>query len=48
MLRSSLKVLGGAALCDAAGIDPARRAETLSLEEFMGLAEALRRAEGAN
>lgn len=48
MLRSSLKVLGGAALCDAAGIDPARRAETLSLEEFMGLAEALRRVEGAN
>ena len=48
MLRSSLKVLGGAALCDAAGIDPARRAETLSLEELMGLAEALRRAEGAN
>jgi 16S rRNA (adenine1518-N6/adenine1519-N6)-dimethyltransferase len=47
MLRASLKVLGGAALCDGAGIDSARRAETLSLEEFMGLAEALRRVEGA-
>lgn len=47
MLRSSLKVLGGAALCEMAGIDPVRRAETLSLEEFMGLAEALRRAEAA-
>ena len=41
MLRSSLKVLGGADLCEAAGIDPVRRAETLSLAEFMGLAEAL-------
>jgi 16S rRNA (adenine1518-N6/adenine1519-N6)-dimethyltransferase len=48
MLRSSLKVLGGAGLCDAAGIDPARRAETLSLDEFMTLAEALRRAESAS
>lgn len=46
MLRSSLKVLGGAELCEAAGVDPVRRAETLSLDEFMGLAEALRRAEG--
>ena len=48
MLRSSLKVLGGADLCEAAGVDPVRRAETLSLDEFMGLAEALRRAEGAS
>ncbi|MDZ4053749.1 MAG: 16S rRNA (adenine(1518)-N(6)/adenine(1519)-N(6))-dimethyltransferase RsmA [Phenylobacterium sp.] len=47
MLRASLKVLGGAALCDVAGIDSARRAETLSLDEFIGLAEALQRAEGA-
>jgi len=47
MLRASLKVLGGAALCDVAGIDSARRAETLSLDEFMGLAEALQRGEGA-
>lgn len=44
MLRSSLKVLGGADLCEAAGIDPVRRAETLSLAEFMGLAEALQDA----
>jgi 16S rRNA (adenine1518-N6/adenine1519-N6)-dimethyltransferase len=41
MLRSSLKVLGGAELCEAAGIDPSRRAETLALEEFMGLADKL-------
>jgi 16S rRNA (adenine1518-N6/adenine1519-N6)-dimethyltransferase len=44
MLRSSLKVLGGADLCEAAGIDPVRRAETLSLAEFLGLAEALQDA----
>lgn len=43
MLRSSLKVLGGAALCEAAGVDPVRRAETLTLDEFKGLAEALMR-----
>lgn len=47
MLRSSLKVLGGAELCEAAGIDPARRAETLNLAEFMGLATALLDAEKA-
>jgi len=41
MLRSSLKVLGGAELCEAAGIDPSRRAETLALEEFLGLADKL-------
>lgn len=41
MLRSSLKVLGGAELCEAAGIDPSRRAETLALEEFLGLAGKL-------
>jgi 16S rRNA (adenine1518-N6/adenine1519-N6)-dimethyltransferase len=34
MLRGSLKGLGGAALLEAAGIDPARRAETLSVAEF--------------
>lgn len=39
MLRSSLKVLGGAELCEAAGIDPSRRAETLALEEFLALAD---------
>ncbi|MEH6675915.1 16S rRNA (adenine(1518)-N(6)/adenine(1519)-N(6))-dimethyltransferase RsmA [Phenylobacterium sp.] len=41
MLRSSLKVLGGAELCEAAGIDPSRRAETLALEEFLSLANKL-------
>ncbi|MBC7166101.1 16S rRNA (adenine(1518)-N(6)/adenine(1519)-N(6))-dimethyltransferase RsmA [Phenylobacterium sp.] len=40
MLRSSLKALGGADLCEAAGIDPTRRAETLSLDEFLRLADA--------
>ncbi|HEX2559695.1 16S rRNA (adenine(1518)-N(6)/adenine(1519)-N(6))-dimethyltransferase RsmA [Phenylobacterium sp.] len=43
MLRSSLKTLGGEALCASAGIDPARRAETLSIAEFQGLAAALGR-----
>ena len=41
MLRSSLKVLGGAELCEAAGIDPSRRAEALALEEVLGLADKL-------
>ncbi|MCG9916525.1 MAG: 16S rRNA (adenine(1518)-N(6)/adenine(1519)-N(6))-dimethyltransferase RsmA [Phenylobacterium sp.] len=45
MLRSSLKVVGGADLCESAGIDPSRRAETLALEEFMALASALLKAE---
>jgi len=40
MLRSALKSLGGEALCAQAGIDPARRAETLGIEEFLRLAEA--------
>jgi len=34
MLRGALKPLGGEALLTAAGIDPARRAETLSVAEF--------------
>jgi 16S rRNA (adenine1518-N6/adenine1519-N6)-dimethyltransferase len=34
MLRGALKGLGGAELLDAAGIDPQRRAETLSVAEF--------------
>ncbi len=38
MLRSSLRPLGGEALCAAAGIDPTRRAETLTVEEFLALA----------
>lgn len=39
MLRQSLKPLGGEALLNAAGIDPTRRAETLSVEEFVWLAK---------
>ena len=38
MLRSSLKPLGGEALLQKANIDPQRRAETLSLNEFENLA----------
>ncbi|WP_299864748.1 16S rRNA (adenine(1518)-N(6)/adenine(1519)-N(6))-dimethyltransferase RsmA [uncultured Hoeflea sp.] len=41
MLRQSLKPLGGEALLMAIGIDPARRAETLSVAEFCALARAL-------
>lgn len=38
MLRSSLKPIGGEALLRSVGIDPERRAETLSLSEFETLA----------
>ncbi|WP_421852060.1 16S rRNA (adenine(1518)-N(6)/adenine(1519)-N(6))-dimethyltransferase RsmA [Oricola sp.] len=41
MLRQSLKPIGGAALLEAAGIDGTRRAETLSIEEFCALANAM-------
>ncbi len=41
MLRQSLKALGGERLLEAAGIDPTRRAETLSIEEFVRLANLL-------
>lgn len=41
MLRSSLKTLGGAALCEAAGIAPDVRAEVLDGAEFLRLAKAL-------
>lgn len=41
MLRQSLKSLGGEALLAKAGIDPTRRAETLSIAEFCALAENL-------
>lgn len=41
MLRQSLKPLGGEALLTKAGIDPRQRAETLSIEEFVGLANML-------
>jgi len=38
MLRSSLKQLGGATLCDAAGISPEDRAEVIDLNGFLRLA----------
>jgi len=41
MLRQSVKSLGGEALLAKAGIDSARRAETLSVEEFARLANCL-------
>lgn len=41
MLRQSLKSLGGEALLQKAGIDPTRRAETLSVAEFVALSRLL-------
>jgi 16S rRNA (adenine1518-N6/adenine1519-N6)-dimethyltransferase len=41
MLRQSVKSLGGDALLNKAGIDSSRRAETLSVEEFVRLANCL-------
>ncbi|AJY46641.1 16S rRNA (adenine(1518)-N(6)/adenine(1519)-N(6))-dimethyltransferase RsmA [Martelella endophytica] len=41
MLRQSVKSLGGEALLERAGIDPTRRAETLSVAEFCALANAI-------
>jgi len=41
MLRQSLKSLGGEKLLEQAGIDGARRAETLSIEEFVTLARLI-------
>jgi 16S rRNA (adenine1518-N6/adenine1519-N6)-dimethyltransferase len=41
MLRQSLKPIGGERLLEKAGIDPQRRAETLSVEEFCLLANSL-------
>src|SRR5690606_30223764 len=42
MLRQSLKALPGAVeALEALGIDPQRRAETLSVEQFTALARAL-------
>jgi len=43
MLRSSLKVLGGEALLQRAGIDPTLRAENLGLTEFEALAQLVAR-----
>ena len=40
MLRSALKPLGGEALCEAAGIDPNARAETIPVAGFLALAQA--------
>jgi 16S rRNA (adenine1518-N6/adenine1519-N6)-dimethyltransferase len=40
MLKSSLKLLGGAALCEAAGVDPRARAETIDVAGFLRLARA--------
>ena len=41
MLRSSLRSLGGEALCARADIDANRRAETVPISGFLALAEAL-------
>jgi 16S rRNA (adenine1518-N6/adenine1519-N6)-dimethyltransferase len=38
MLRSSLKALGGAALCEAVGADPNARAETVPVDAFLAMA----------
>jgi len=43
MLRSSLKGLGGEALCAAAGVPPEARAETIDNAGFFALADALLR-----
>jgi 16S rRNA (adenine1518-N6/adenine1519-N6)-dimethyltransferase len=39
MLRSSLKLLGGEALCAAVGVDPAARAEDIPVAQYLALAE---------
>ena len=41
MLRQSVKSLGGETLLAKVGIDPTRRAETLSVAEFVALANAV-------
>jgi 16S rRNA (adenine1518-N6/adenine1519-N6)-dimethyltransferase len=41
MLRSSLKALGGEALCVQAGVDPNARAETVDVAGFLRLAAAI-------
>lgn len=41
MLRQSLKPLGGETLLEEVGIDPTRRAETLEIEEFCAIANAI-------
>ena len=42
MLRSSLKALGGGDLCEAAGVPPEARAETIDIEGFLALADTWR------
>jgi 16S rRNA (adenine1518-N6/adenine1519-N6)-dimethyltransferase len=42
MLRSSLKPLGGEALCREAGLEPTDRAEVIGVEGFLALADALK------
>lgn len=42
MLRQSLKGIGGEALLEDVGIEPTRRAETLSIEEFCALANKIK------
>jgi 16S rRNA (adenine1518-N6/adenine1519-N6)-dimethyltransferase len=44
MLKSSLKLLGGSGLCEAAGVSPDARAETIDLAGFLRLARAVNRA----
>ncbi|HUO21355.1 MAG TPA: 16S rRNA (adenine(1518)-N(6)/adenine(1519)-N(6))-dimethyltransferase RsmA [Caulobacteraceae bacterium] len=41
MLKSSLKALGGPDLCQAAGIDPDARAETIDIAGFLRLARSV-------
>jgi 16S rRNA (adenine1518-N6/adenine1519-N6)-dimethyltransferase len=41
MLRQSLKSLGGEPLLANVGIDGTRRAETLTIAEFVSLAQAI-------
>jgi len=39
MLRSALRDLGGATLCEGAGIDPDARAETIPIDGFLAMAK---------
>ena len=48
MLRQSVKSLGGERLLEAAGIDGTRRAETLSVEEFVRLANTVQLVSAAS
>lgn len=49
MLRQAMKAMaGGVEALEAAGIDPMRRAETLSVEEFIALSMAVRKSPAHN